>query len=250
MKRFAMGLLILIFLLSFTAVTAWAEEETLPDYRGTLDVSLGTENALGFDYRLGDKWDINGEYRIGYNLPGFLKTGIHYQLFTTLGVTLGVRSDPEAPVHKPESPVYDPAAPLYVPYHGIDFAFPFGYNLAITGLYDANSNGADWTRYETALRIQMYESVYLFAGVRGDTGAVPYYLTEEEKRPTLFLKVKGDWEWGKFGLSIQPYLFVEGTLLNDYTFKYQINERVGLSLNYKDTFDRVPRYQAGIQWRF
>ncbi|MCL6590431.1 MAG: hypothetical protein K6U80_10800 [Firmicutes bacterium] len=235
MKRICIGLLILAFLLSYPAATVWAAEGTAPERQGSLDVGLGTENTLGFGYQLGDKWDINAEYQTGNIQPDFVKAGIHYQLFTTMGVTMGFR--------------YEPAAQVSFPYSVIDFAFPFGMNLAMTGLYDANSNGLDWTRYEAALRIQMYEGVYLFSGVRGDIGAVSY-LPEEEQRPVLFLKVKGDWQWGKFGLSIQPYLYVEGTLLHDYTFKYQMNDRVSMIVNYKDTFDGVPRYQAGIWWRF
>jgi hypothetical protein len=235
MKRFAIGLLILI-LLSFTAVVVQAEEEeTAPDYHGTFDLTLGNESALGVNYRLGDKLMIFGAYQTGNQPDPVIKAGLHYQLFDSFGLGVGVR--------------YDPATQDSVPYHGFEFIFPFGVNLALTGSYDANGNGADWTRYEAAMRIQMYESVYLFAGVRGDTGAVPY-LPVEDQQPTLFLKVDGNWQWGKYGLSLQPYLYVQGILLHDYTFKYQFSDRVGLVVNYKDTFDRLPHYQVGIQWKF
>jgi hypothetical protein len=238
MKRFAIGLFVLI-LLSFGVVTVQAEEESQPDFRGTLDVMLGNvDHNFGVNYRLGENLMIVGEYQTDSQSDvqnNVIKAGIDFHLFDTIRLFLGSR--------------YDPATQNSVLYNGIDFAIPFGVNLALTGAYDYNVNGVDWSRYEAALRIQAYESVYLLAGVRGETGTVPY-LPVEEQKPTLFLKVDGEWVWGKVGLKIQPYLYVQGILLHDYTLEYQFSDRTSLVVNYKDTFDRRPHYQGGIRWRF
>lgn len=203
-----------------------------PQYQGEISGLVGNQNQAEGSYRLNDQLNLESAFK-----DDSLKAGLHYQLSEAIGLKAGLRYDfPDG-----QSSAYE----------GFDFLVPFGTNLKLSGFVDQNYEGNDWTRYETAVRIEMFPKQYIFAGVRGDWGSgAPTYPYRPSKEAILFLKGDFGWTWGKVGLSLDPVLYVEGYWFHDYTLSYQINDRTSLLVNVDSRYDRELKYQAGVSLKF
>lgn len=232
MKRIILSLAAMILLMSVT-MPAWAETEN--EYKGEFIGLAGNESLGQGSYLLTDnlKW-------IATTLEeSTLITGLRYELSDRWGVTIGGR--------------YDSELEETAPYGGFDFYMPFfgSNNLKLTGFYDFNYNGEDWNSYEIALRIQMYQNVFIDAGVRGDEGdGYQPYDYNESKEPLLFLRLDCNGQWGKFSLRAQPLLYVTGIILYNSDLKYKLNDRTNLVLNVSNFYDQQDKYRLGIEYKF
>lgn len=217
---------------STTAQTASTPPAETPQYRGELSGLIGDENSATGSYKLNDQLNLDTAYK-----DDRLNAGLHYQVSEVVGLKAGLR--------------YDFPTGQSSPYEGFDFLIPFGTNLKLSGFVDQNYEGENWTRYESAVRIEMFPNQFLYAGVRGDWGSgAPTYDYRPTQEAILFLKGDFGWTWGKVGLKLDPVLYVEGYWFHDYTLSYQMNDRTSLLLNVDSRYDRVVKYQAGLNWKF
>lgn len=205
-------------------------------------ILLGNEEGFGSaKFYLTDKFSITGVYE-----DELLKAGLRYDLSERFGIKVGE--------------VYNHDIEDTFTYGGFDFMVPFGNNLNVYGMYDANYMGEDWNRYEAALKIQMFNNHNIYAGVRGDTGdGVPEMKYNEEhlEGPHLFLRGDFSWYWKKVTLSLNPLLYVKGYYYHDYTFKYHLKENANIVLNVNNfdynsnnSNDGKLKYRAGFEFKF
>lgn len=231
-------LLVTFCLLVGIAVAAYAEGEKLLNEV----VLLANDGGFGSGkFYLTDKFSITGVYE-----DELLKAGFRYQPSDRFGIKVGE--------------VYNHDTEDNYTYGGIDFVIPFGNNLGIYGMYDANYQSEDWSRYEATIKIQMFQNHYIYAGVRGDTGdGVPDMKYNEEHRegPHLFLRGDFSWYWKKVSVSLNPVLYVKGYYYHDYTVKYHLNENSNIVLNVNNfdynknnSNDSNIKYLAGLEFKF
>lgn len=232
-KRFGILAVVLFLLLSFV-ITARGDDAS--GYRSDLTVLAGNQSMGKLDLSLSDHFQIQA-----FSQDGVDNLGLRFQLGDWLGIRGGE--------------TYQSATQETFPYGGLDFNLPFGTNnLRLLGSYDYNYFGKDWSQYELALRIQMYEHLFLEAGVRGDSGdKAPLYSYNSDKEALLFLR--GIFEWtspkGRWTLDLDPLLYVNGTYLNDYTVKYNFSKSTSFVINANSLYDPSQlNYRAGIQIRF
>ena len=227
MKRFLIGFMTLLFLFGI-AVSVQAADVA---YNGALTGVLGTESGITANYQLPGNFGLNGDFK-----DNILKAGVTYRLSDIFGVKTGVR--------------YDVTQKTPNMYGGLNFMVPFG-TIKFCGSYDQNVNGIDWASYETSFRIQMYENLFIYAGIRGDGGAgAPVYEYNPSGDPLLFIKVDFNYQWPKIELNLQPLLYVQGKLLNNHSLKYNFNDRTALFVNINDLYDAQLKYGLGMQWKF
>lgn len=238
MKKIAC-ILVTFCLLVGTGLAASAEGEK------PLNEVMLLANDGGFgsaQFYLTDKFSVTGVYE-----NELLKAGLRYDLSERFGLRVGQ--------------VYDDNAEESFTYGGVDFVLPFGANLNIYGSYDTNYRGEKWDNYEVALKIQMFQDHFIYAGVSGDTGAgVPEdmkYNQERREGPHMFLRGDFSWYWKKVTLSLKPRLYVKGYFYHDYTFKYHLKENAGIVLNVNNydynKYSSDPRdikYLAGLEFKF
>jgi hypothetical protein len=198
---------------------------------------LGGNQTMGkLDLALGDHFQLQG-----FSQDGVSNVGLRFQPAEWFGIRAGA--------------TYESDIKETTPYGGLDFNMHFGTNnLRLKGYYDYNYYGKDWSQYEVALRIQMYEHLFLDAGVRGDVGNnAPVYSYNSSKEALLFLRGVFDWTSakGRWTLNLHPVLYVNGTFLHDYTIKYNINGNTSIMANCNTLYDpAVFNYRAGLQIRF
>lgn len=228
LKRFLLGLT-LIFLLTGIAAQVQAAETS---YKGEVTGLLGNEALGSLKYSLSDALKLDALIE-----RENLRTGLHYQLSDQLGVKAGV--------------AYNLDQKETIGYGGFDYKIPFGANLKIVGFYDRNYQGKDWSRYEAALRIEMYPQQFLLAGVKGDDGkgALIYDFNTDEE-PLFFIRGNFAWQWKKLNIKVDPTLYVQGYFFNDYTFTYNVSDRTNLVLNVNNQYNDGIKYRAGIQMKF
>ena len=230
-KRIMMVVLAAVALLSFSMV-AWGEDE--PSYRGELTGMGGTKSMGQLDYQLGEHFSV-----AAFSENGLSNLGLGFQPFNWLAIKGGY--------------TYDSAIQESFPFGELKFDLPFGTNnLRLSGSYDYDYYGKDWSTYEAALRIQMYQHIFLYAGVRGDAGDLaPSYSYNQDREAMLFLRGQLGWTFGKWELDLEPLLYLNGTLLHDYTVKYHLNDRVNLMVNGNTLYENQDfYYRAGFQIKF
>lgn len=201
---------------------------------GELSGLFGNQSRGELQYPWGDRYQLEA-----YAESGVTNLGVGIQLFSWLNLKAGY--------------THDSGVTESFPYGGVNFDQSFGVSgLRIRGAYDYNYIGRDWARYEAALRIPVYDDVSLDAGFRGDAGAgAPQYSYNEAQETLLFLRgeimgSRGNWEW-----HLEPLLYVNGTLLHDYSLKYRYNERTALVMNVNTLYENHDlQYRAGIAYKF
>lgn len=209
-----------------------AQTAESPQYQGVISGLLGNQNSFTGSYGWNGQLDLETAFQ-----DDRLKAGLHYQVSEAIGIKAGLRYD---------FPTGQSSA-----YEGFDFLIPFGTNLKLSGFVDQNYEGANWTRYETTVRIEAFPNQYIFAGVRGDWGnGAPIYDYRPTQEAILFLKGDFGWNWGKVGLDLDPVLYVEGFWFHDYTLSYHMNDRTSLLVNVDSRYDRTVKYQAGLSYKF
>lgn len=194
----------------------------------------------------GTAFNSQGNVRLSKHFDGIeiykdnaLKLGLLYRASDSFSVNAGVRYDFE-----------DKAS---IPFGRVDAIIPFGDNLKIAVFGDQNYEGDQWTRYEAAVRIEVYNNLFIYSGVRGEFGyGVPTYSYNLNNEPYLFLRGDFNWKAGKFEFGLQPYLYIcgEGIWFHNYTIKYHASNNVALVVNMNTLFDQSPKLLAGIQWKF
>ena len=232
----------MLFLLMIT-ISAQAEESN----KGVFTALAGNKSLVQGSYQLTDNLRLNADMGEIYSYleklndnkkDYFFRTDLHYQITDWLGVKVGGR--------------YDSDPSETTPYGGLDFFAPFGSsNLKLTGYYDYNYQGKDWTSYEWAWRIEMYPNQFLYAGVRGDSGTgFKHYSYNTVNDPLFFIRGDFNWQSSKFGLNFRPLLFATGYILTDTTLKYNLNDRTKMVLNISDYYDHDLKYRLGLQYKF
>ncbi len=229
MKKLTLiGLFIAIALLTGSGAALAAD----PVPQSSVSGLFGVDGYGNLDLNVGQNlnWDTNYQYDA-------VTTGLKYRIADKFGLKAGVR--------------YDTDTKDYNGYGGIDFFIPFGTNLRLAGFYDAGYRGKDWTRYEAAVRIQMYPRVFLYAGVRGENGSdIIKYDYNEDNQPLLFLRGDMDWQWGKWELHLQPMLHIEGEFFHDYDLKYHVSDNTSLVFNINSQYDEDAKYRLGFEHKF
>ncbi len=228
MKKMVFSILCGLILL-FPAVSTQAAEPT----KNQITALFGRDlSSFTGNYILSKQFDLAGEYK-----DNALKAGIAYHWSDAFKITAGVR--------------YEPNQQATVAFERFDFMLPFGDNLKFDGYYVNNYDGFDWSQYETAFRIEVFDKQYIRAGVRGDFGdGAPRYSYNPDLEPFFFLKGNFYWKTGKFDFALQPYLLIRGVWFDDYTVKYYFNQNIALALNYRTDFNQMSYLLGGIQWRF
>jgi hypothetical protein len=244
LKRLTMCLITMLLLLMIT-ISAQAEES---NYKGDFTALAGNKSLMQGSYQLTDHLSLNGDMEELYSyleeandnkLDYFLRTDLHYQVTDWLGVKAGGR--------------YDSESGETIPYGGFDFFSPFGTsNLKLTGYYDYNYQGKDWSSYEWAWRIEMYQNQFIYAGIRGDGGKgfTTKYSYNLDNDPLFFIRGDFNWQGSKFGFNFRPLLYATGYILTDSTLKYNLNDRTNIVLNISDYYDRDLKYRLGLQYKF
>lgn len=237
MRKITLILVTLCLLLGIQFVVYAETEKPLNEV--TLLVTDGGFGSAKFN--LTDKFSVTGDYE-----DELLKAGLRYDFSERFRIKAGQ--------------IYDDNREDSFTYGGIDFVLPFGNNLNIYGLYNANYRGENWDNYEVALKIQMFKNHYIYAGVSGDTGTgVPLMKYNEERHegPHMFLRGDFSWYWKKFSLSLNPLLYVKGYFYHDYTFKYHLKENANIILNVNNfdynVYSPEPgdiKYLAGLEFKF
>ncbi len=248
MKKIA-SIIVIVLLLGIAipgiTIPAWAEENTS---KGDFNVLIGNKSLVQGDYKITDKLTLNGEAgevsdyvsekKYNDERDYYLRTDLRYQANSWFGIKLGAR--------------YDSQPEETIPYAGIDFETPFGTsNLRLTGFYNYNYEGKDWSNYEIAWRIEMYKHQYIFAGIGGNDGDgfKPYsYNTEND--PEFFLRGDFTGAWSKFSLNFRPLLYASGEIFTDTKFRFALNNRTNLILNFNDYYDHDMKYRLGIEHKF
>jgi hypothetical protein len=221
-------------LLAVAACPALAAVER--SYRTELGLMGGNDGRAWAGLWLGKSLQFNFLYEDEVYRSGFL-----WQPSANFGLKLGSRYDPDA--EEADS------------YAGIDFKIPFGNNLQFAGWFDYNYTGPEWSRYEAAVRIEMFKNKFIHAGVRGDSGDgfVPYDFNLEND-PAIFLKGELGWSLkeGKFDIQLRPMLYIKGTYFHDYDFAYNFgkNRKTSLLIKIDSLYDTELHYSAGLRWRF
>lgn len=224
-------------LMATVATGAWgaeASEASETSYRGSVTALAGEDpdSVVWGSYQLTDHLQFTGDYE-----DQVFRGGLDYDFSERFGIKAGVRYD-----HDTESTAN---------YGGVDFSIPFGTNLELNGFYDLNYEGDHWSRYETVVRIELYKNHFLNAGVMGNNGSgVEIYDYNPDNEAMLFLRGDFNWQFGKFGVHLQPVLLVEGELFHNYDLTYAINEQTRLVLNIDSRYDKDSRYRAGIEFKF
>ncbi len=236
MKKITILLVTMIFLLLIVVSAQAAEEET---YKGVFTGLAGEPGLIDLSYQLSDRFSVTVNYEDNVYLAD-----LRFQQGEWFGIKIGERYD----VSNVEN-FEDGEA---VPYAGINFVSPFGTgNLRLTGYYDYNYKGKNWNNYEAALRIEMYKGQFLYAGIQGEGGdGVIHYDYNQTSDPLFFLRADFNWQWGKFGVNLQPLLYVTGYALYDTTLKYSFNDRISLVLNSTSYDDQIPKHRLGIEYKF
>jgi hypothetical protein len=226
-RKFATIILAALFTLNL-AVAARAEDGD----RGSVTALFGAKGSGMVNYHLGDKLDLSGGYE-DYQY----KAGFYYRPWEPIGFKAGVRTGEKE---------RETAA-----YGGFDFLIPFGTNLKLAGFYDTGYKGPDWNRYEAAVRIQMYERVFLYAGIRGENGSgAPVYEYNDDGEALLFLRGDIGWKWNKLELRLQPTMHIQGDYFHNYELKYHFNDQTAALLNVNSEFDETVRVRMGFEHKF
>lgn len=231
MKKIVCVLLTICFLM-MNAYMVNAEESNKPLNEVML---LGNDGGFGSaKIYLNDKFSVTSVYE-----DELFKAGLRYDHSERFGIKAGE--------------VYDHNTEDTFAYGGIDFVIPFGDSLNIAGFYDTNYKAKDWDRYETALKIQMFKSHFIYAGIRGDAGdSVPEmeYNEDNLEEPHLFLRGDFNWNWKKVSINLKPLLYVKGAFYADYTFKYHLKENASLVLNINNQYDSDFNFRGGFEFKF
>lgn len=240
MKKLLVLVMVFILLSGLTLSVYGAESaETSaatppPADHGELTLLGGTVFNSQGNIHLSEHFDATEIYK-----DNALKLGVLYRPSDSFSVNAGLRHD-----------FGDQAT---IPFGRVDAILPFGDNLHIVGFYEQNSDGDQWTRYELALQIEVYNNLYIYSGVRGDVGSgAPVYRYNPNKEPYFLLRGDFNWKAGKFEFGLQPYLYIcgEGVFFHNYTIKYNVTDKVALVVNTNSLFDQNLKYLAGIQWKF
>jgi hypothetical protein len=219
-----------------TAATNTATTETgpIPGEQGQFILQGGTVwNSEGYIH-LSKYFALTEVYK-----DDTLKLGVRYEPSDSFWVNAGVR--------------YDTLDHSSVPFGRIDAKIPFGDNLKIVGYAAQNYFGVDWTSYEWAIQIEVFNNMFIYTGVRGEFGnTVPIYSYNQSNDPYLFLRGDFNWKAGNFGFSIQPYLYIcgEGVWFHNYTIRYNASKNMAISLNSNTLFDQKPKFLLGVEWKF
>lgn len=225
-------ILLAFCLLMISAYAASAEESKKPLNEVML---LGNDGGFGSaKIYLTDKVSVTGVYE-----DELFKAGLRYDPSERFGIKAGE--------------VYNHDTEDTFTYGGFDFIIPFGDSLNITGFYDTNYKAKDWDRYEAALKIQMFKTHFIYAGIRGDAGdSVPEmeYNEDNIEEPHLFIRGDFNWDWKKVSINLQPLLYVKGAYYADYTFKYHLKENASVVLNINDQYDSGFKYRGGLEFKF
>jgi hypothetical protein len=234
-----------ILLLLGITIPAQAEENVS---KGDFIGLVGNKSLVQGNYKLTNNLTLNGELgelsdylednKYGGDKDNFLRTDLHYQITDWLGVKMGGR--------------YDSETSETIPYGGFDFVTPFGSsNIKFSGFYNYNYEGKDWANYEFAWRIEMYSHQYIYAGVRGDNGdGIVRYSYNTENDPQFFLRGDFRWEGKKYSMNFRPLLYATGEVFTDTSFKYTLNDRTNIVLNFNDYYDHDMKYRMGIEHKF
>lgn len=217
-----------------TTTTTSGSTSNPPAGHGELTLLAGTAFNSQGNIHLSKHFDAIEIYK-----DNALKLGMLYRASDSFSMNAGVRYDFE-----------DKAS---IPFGRVDAIIPFGDNLKIAVFGDQNYEGDQWTRYEAAIRIEVYNNLFIYSGVRGDFGnGAPTYSYNPNNEATLFLRTDFNWKTGKFEFGLQPYLYIcgEGIWFHNYTIKYHINNNIALMVNTNTLFDQTPKFLAGIQWKF
>lgn len=232
LKRLSIGLLVILLLCGVFSLVL-AEES---NYQGEVTALVGNDHSsIGWmKYHLTDQLDFTALYDDEYEA---FKAGVEYDFTDRFGVMAGIR--------------YDFNDKNTIGYGGFDFVIPFASNLELSGYYDYNYAGENWSRYETAIRIEMYKGNYLYAGVRGNRGSgAPIYDYNKDNEALLFMRGDFSWQFGKFGLHLKPLLYIQGEYFHNYDLKYTINDHTNFILNINSLEDQELNYRAGIEFKF
>ncbi|MGE5582745.1 MAG: hypothetical protein ACM3X9_09430 [Bacillota bacterium] len=231
MKKITACFVAMIMLLAVT-ITAWAAAD---GYRGSFLGLSGTKSLVEGSYQLTDNLKLEGDWTDDTKAT---RADLRYQLGDWFGIKVGARNDGNSN----ETNAYG----------GIDFFLPFGVNnLKLAGFYNRDYEGKDWSNYEAALRIEMYKDQFVYAGVRGDGGTgFTAYEYNPKNDPLFFIRGDFNWQWGKFGINLQPLIYATGYILGDVNFKYRINDRTNIVLNATDYYDREHKYRIGLEYKF
>ena len=228
LKKWTIISLLITMLMMGTAGAVWAEDAGKND----LKVILGADGYGTLKLPLSNSFDVDLKYH-----EDALKTGVYYHLSDKIGIKAGAR--------------YDLDAEKTNAYGGIDFSIPFGDNLRIAGFYDSGFEGEKWDRYEAAVRIQMYEHHFLYAGVRGEEGKdATVYEYNEDKQPMLFLRGDFTWQWKQWEVALRPMLHIQGDFFHDYDLKYNVNKDTKLVFNVNSQYEQVAKYRLGFERKF
>jgi opacity protein-like surface antigen len=228
-KKSAICLITLLIMLAITLPAQAADSKS----KGEITGYLGNGSGLEGNYQLNDNFNLLGLYDQSSTR---LTAGIEYQPSDRIGFKAGLNYDLEQKVSND--------------FYGISFSFPFGDNLKINGFCDRNYLGQNWTNYEAALRIQMYENHFLDAGVRGDIGEGALYRNNPSKETLLFIRGDFNWQLKKFSIQIRPVLYITGYLMNDYTLAYNLNDHTAIVANMTDINVPYTIYQVGLKYQF
>ena len=241
MLSLVMGLILLLGL----TVSVQAAETT--DTTAPVPTDQGEVSALGGNgtYSLG-KFSLFKDFNLieiynneeyDYQDINALKVGLQFRPSDAFSISGGGR--------------YDFITKETIPFGRFDFMLPFGDNLKIAGYCDQNYDGNNWANFEAAIRIEVYNHLYVFSGIRGEFGdEAPAYSYNPDNEPCLFLRGDFNWKAGRFDFSVQPYLYIQGIWFHDYTIKYNFSDRVALVFNMNSLFDENVRCRAGLQWKF
>ncbi len=211
-----------------TAGAVWADDGKSNEVKAL----IGADGFGTLKMPLSDNLNVDLKYS-----DDALKTGLYYHLSDKIGIKAGAR--------------YDVDAEKTNAYGGLDFSIPFGDNLRIAGFYDSGFEGKNWNRYEAAVRIQMYDKHFLYAGVRGENGTdAPDYDYNEDHQPLLFLRGDFTWQWKQWEVSLRPILHIQGDFFHDYDLKYKLNEDTKLVFNVNSQYEQMAKYRVGFERKF